>query len=116
MARAATKTTPKDLEKQLETLRADMAQLTEALGDMTRIEADEVADTARSVVDKARAGVAEEYDKVRATVAREYDRACAQGRDVVDHADAMIREKPAVAMGVAAGAGLLIGLMMSRKS
>lgn len=105
MAQSTTKATPDDLGKQLDTLREDVAQLTRTIAQLTRDEAEHAADTARDALGKARAGVAQEYDRVSA-----------QGRQAVDHADALIREKPAMAMGVAAGVGLLVGLMMSRKS
>jgi ElaB/YqjD/DUF883 family membrane-anchored ribosome-binding protein len=105
MAQSTSKPTPDDLGKQLETLRADVATLTETLGKLTRAEAQDAADGAKRVVDKARAGVAHEYEKVQS-----------QALQAVDHADALIREKPAMAMGVAAGFGLLVGLMMSRRS
>jgi ElaB/YqjD/DUF883 family membrane-anchored ribosome-binding protein len=105
MAQSTAKTTPDDLSKQLETLREDVAQLTQTLAQLTRSEAQEAADGAKRVIGKARAGVAHEYEKVQT-----------QTLQAVDHADALIREKPAMAMGVAAGVGLLVGLMMSRRS
>jgi ElaB/YqjD/DUF883 family membrane-anchored ribosome-binding protein len=105
MAQSDTKATADDLSKQLDALRADVASLTETLGNMTRAEAREAANGAKRVVRKARDGVEQEYDKLHH-----------QAVEAVDHADALIREKPAMAMGIAAGLGLLVGLMMSRKS
>ena len=105
MATTDTKPTADDLGKQMETLRADMAKLTETLADLTRAEARNAANGAKRVARKARDGVEHEYDKLQH-----------QAVEAVDHADALIREKPAMAMGVAAGVGLLVGLMMSRRS
>ncbi|MDM7971228.1 MAG: hypothetical protein QUV10_16570 [Paracoccaceae bacterium] len=105
MAQPETKAAADDLSKQLETLRADVASLTEAIGNLTRAEAREAADGARRVVRKARDGVEHEYEKLQH-----------QAVEAVDHADALIREKPAMAMGIAAGVGMLVGLMMSRRS
>lgn len=105
MAQIETKAAAEDLSKQLENLRADVASLTEAVGNLTRAEAREMADGAKRVARKARAGVEHEVERLQH-----------QAIEAVDHADALIREKPAVAMGVAAGFGLLVGLMMSRKS
>jgi ElaB/YqjD/DUF883 family membrane-anchored ribosome-binding protein len=105
MAQSETKAAADDLSKQLETLRADVAGLTEALGNLTRAEAREVASGAKRVARKARDGVEHEYEKLQH-----------QAVEAVDHADALIREKPAMAMGIAAGVGLLVGLMMSRRS
>jgi ElaB/YqjD/DUF883 family membrane-anchored ribosome-binding protein len=105
MAQTDTKPTADDLAKQMETLRADVAHLTETLGKLTRAEAQEAAVGARRVVRKARDGVEHEYERLQH-----------QAVEAVDHADALIREKPAMAMGIAAGVGLLAGLMLSRKS
>ncbi|MDX5403493.1 MAG: hypothetical protein LPK02_15100 [Rhodobacterales bacterium] len=105
MAQTDTKANADDLAKQMETLRADVAQLTETLARLTRAEAEEAAAGARRFARKARNGVEQEYDKLHV-----------QAVEAVDHADALIREKPGMAMGIAAGVGLLAGLMLSRRS
>lgn len=105
MAMTDNKPTADDLGKQMEILRADVAKLTETLTDLTRAEARYAANGAKRVVRKARDGVEHEYDKLQH-----------QALEAVDQADALIREKPAMAMGIAAGVGLLVGLMMSRRS
>lgn len=105
MAQTDTKPTADDLGKQMDILRADVAKLTETLTEMTRAEARFAADGAKRVVRKARDGVEHEYERLQH-----------QAVEAVDHADALIREKPAMAMGIAAGIGLLAGLMLSRRS
>jgi ElaB/YqjD/DUF883 family membrane-anchored ribosome-binding protein len=105
MAQTTNKPTPDDVSEQLAVLRNDVAALTNTLKDLTRAEAQDAADGAKRVARKARDGVEHEYVKLQK-----------QAGDAVDHADALIREKPAMAMGVAAGVGLLVGLMLSRRS
>jgi len=104
MAQANPKPTQEDLAQQMQELRDDVASLTKMLGDLTRAEAREAADSAKRAAHKTRESVEHEYEKLHK-----------QAEDAVHHADALIREKPAMAMGIAAGLGLLVGLMMSRK-
>ncbi|MCD1627593.1 MAG: DUF883 family protein [Paracoccaceae bacterium] len=105
MAQAANKPTTDDISEQLATLREDVAALTTTLRDLTRAEAQDAAKGAKRMAGKAREGVEHEYERLQK-----------QAGDAVDHADALIREKPAMAMGIAAGVGLLVGLMLSRRS
>jgi ElaB/YqjD/DUF883 family membrane-anchored ribosome-binding protein len=105
MAQATTKPTPEDLAKQMQELRDDVATLTTMLGDLTRAEARDAADSAKRAAHKTRESIEHEYEKLHK-----------QAEDAVNHADALIHERPAMAMGIAAGFGLLVGLMLSRKS
>ena len=105
MAQSSTKPTADDLAAQMEALRADVAALTTTLADLTRAEARDAADSAKRAARKTRENVEHEYEKLHK-----------HAEDAVDQADALIREKPAMALGIAAGLGLLIGLLMSRRS
>ncbi|MFU8862649.1 MAG: DUF883 family protein [Rhodobacterales bacterium] len=105
MAQPTSKPTQEDLAVQMQVLRDDVASLTSTISELTRTQARDAASSAKRVIRKTRDGVEHEYEKM-------HDRA----EDALDHADAFVREKPAAAMGIAAGFGLLVGLMMSRRS
>ena len=104
MAQSPAKPNADDLAKQMETLRADVAKLTETLADLTRAEAHEVADSVKKAARRARSELEHEVDRLQV-----------QASQAIDHADALIRDKPALAMGLAAGLGLLAGLLISRR-
>jgi len=103
MATAKTPTT-EDLALQVEALKADIAALTQTLTDLGRAKGDEVAGTLRTQAVHARdAGAAQ-----MATVQRQVLASAETAEDYV-------RRNPATAMGIAAGFGVLVGLMTARR-
>ena len=85
--------TVEDLSKQLDELKADVAKLVETLAAMGRAQGEHVADDLRARAEKMRA----------------------QGSASAAEAELMARERPAAAMGVAAGVGFLLGLILARR-
>lgn len=88
------------MRAELETLRADVARLTETLAAFGRSGAEALRHQAAG----AQTAAGEKLDDLRARLAD------TQGA-VQDYA----REKPAHAMGIAAGLGLLLGLLLARR-
>lgn len=105
MAQTPTKPTTEDLAAQMDVLRNDIASLTNMLGERTRAEANEAANAAKRVARRARANAEDQYDHLQA-----------RANDVAEQADEFIHEKPGMAIGLAAAAGLIAGLMLSRRS
>ena len=96
--------TLKEVSIQLEALKTDLANLTEAVGDYgkSRIERtrDGVKSTARATKERTEEGI-EQLRGEAAQYARE--------------AEAMVRQQPGAALGIAAGVGFLAGLIVSRR-
>ena len=86
-----------DLSKQIDTLRRDLTDLTGTIADLGRSKSAELSDAARQKgVETA------EYLGRRA-------------RDAQDQANQFVVNQPATALGLAAGAGFLIGYLSSRR-
>ncbi|NCO20752.1 MAG: DUF883 domain-containing protein [Rhodobacterales bacterium] len=103
MATAKTPTI-EDLSEQLEALKADIATLTHTIGDIGRSKGEEVAGTLRGQAEAARdAGAAQIADVQRQLVSGAHD------------AEDYVRRNPATALGIAAGVGVLVGLISARR-
>ena len=103
-ASEATDQSYEELRAQVETLKQDLVGLAEAAGSAG-------AQTARQAYGGAqRAGR-------RATAAAEdgYERAGERLDDAFSEAEDFVRERPAVAVGLAAGAGFLLAMCLSRR-
>jgi ElaB/YqjD/DUF883 family membrane-anchored ribosome-binding protein len=92
-----TGTTTEDLAAQVDALKADIAALTQSLGDYGRTQSAHLAESARA------SGEAE-YEHLRSKVA-----------DLGNQAEDFVVQKPGVALGIAAGIGFLAGLVISRR-
>ncbi|OWJ80755.1 MULTISPECIES: DUF883 family protein [Haematobacter] len=93
-----------ELSSQLDSLKADMVAITETLAQLGRAKGQQVADAARSEAQALR-------ERGEQKVADMQDRAY----QLSDQTSQMVRENPATALGVAAGAGFLFGLLLSRR-
>ncbi len=98
MARSPnTEISTSDLADQLDTLKADIAALTQSIATMSK---EKVAETAQAA--RAKANAARDEVENMAHAAN-------------DHAKAFMKEQPNVALGLAAGFGFLIGFFMARR-
>lgn len=93
-----------DLMREVAALRADLGKITETLAAMGRAEAETVTEELRHKTRRARQQVEEELDHLRDTA-----------ENALDRADDMIRERPGLSMAIAAGLGLVVGLLLYRK-
>ncbi len=106
MAKAIRKeqvTTDKLLED-LQTVVADAEALLKA-----------TASQAGEKVQEARAKAEESLAAARERLADVQDDAMRQARELVTEGEAYVRENPWQAVGIAAGVGLLVGLLLSRR-
>ncbi|QFU10203.1 hypothetical protein PARPLA_00232 [Rhodobacteraceae bacterium THAF1] len=85
-------TSTEDLQRQVEMLKSDISKLTESLGDYGRTKGREAQAEARRRADELRSEAQAKYDDV----------------------ESYVRENPAQALGIAAGIGLLIGMLSRR--
>jgi ElaB/YqjD/DUF883 family membrane-anchored ribosome-binding protein len=93
-----------DLMREIATLRTDLGKITETLAAMGRAEAQSMTDELRSKTRRTRKHVEDELDHLRDTA-----------ENALDRADDMIRERPGLSMAIAAGLGLVVGLLLYRK-
>ncbi|WP_417261707.1 DUF883 family protein [Celeribacter sp.] len=109
MARAQTngavEQTSADLSAQIETLKADVAELTKVMGDYGRAQKAQLGATAEESFEAAKQKGAETADYARK-----------QARDAYAGAEKTVRANPAASVGIAAGVGFLVGLLASRRS
>lgn len=93
-----------DLAKQIDELKADVSKLVETLGAMARSEGEGLSAEMRA-----------KAEKLRDTSADHAARAEARLSELAGEAEWLARDRPAAAMGMAAGIGFLLGLILSRR-
>lgn len=103
MANAADKKA-NELSDQLETLRADIAGLKSTMAEYGRAQGTHLRAVASEKVNEAAAKGAAKADELRDAANKTY----------ADTEDA-VRQNPAAAVGIAAGLGFVVGLLMSRR-
>lgn len=93
-----------DLSEQVETLRNDLATLTQTIADLGKAKGDDAVDVTKSKLSDARDNAADAVETARL-----------QAMEMQDKADSFIKNQPAAALGIAAGLGFLAGFLGSRK-
>ena len=93
-----------DLARQVETIRADIAALTKTLGDFGKAQGEYLAGEARRGADEMRRAGEAQFNLLRN-----------QAGDAGRQAEEFVGKNPGMALGIAAGAGFLIGLISSRR-
>ncbi|WP_168201311.1 DUF883 family protein [Qingshengfaniella alkalisoli] len=93
-----------DLAAQLDTLRGDIAHLTELMGDY-----------GKDRVNKAGATAQKHAADLRARAEHDAERLQAQANEFAHDAEAFMRERPATTLGMAAALGFLVGILTSRR-
>jgi ElaB/YqjD/DUF883 family membrane-anchored ribosome-binding protein len=108
MARTSTngsgEATTADLTQQIDTLRSDLAGLTEIIADMGKAQGERLSAAASERVDQAKAAGREVSD-----------RALQQAELAKAQSSEFVRTQPATALGIAVGIGFLVGWMSGRK-
>lgn len=97
--------TSADLSAQIETLKADVAELTKVMGDYGRAQKAQLGATAEDSFEAAKQKGAETAEYARQ-----------QARDAYAGAEKTVRANPAASVGIAAGVGFLVGLLATRRS
>lgn len=98
MARAkSTEVSTEDLAKQIDTLKSDVVKLTEIISELGKSKGQDLKDSAREAGEAQLAKVQQ------------------SAQDVARKADDFVTEQPAMALGIAAGVGFLIGMIANRR-
>jgi len=103
MATAKTPTI-EDLSAQIETLQTDIATLTLTITDLVRAKGEDLADAVKGEARTARASA-----QLQIAEAQKHVLASAES------AEDYVRRNPAAALGIAAGVGVLVGLISARR-
>ncbi|WP_417770688.1 DUF883 family protein [Stappia sp.] len=101
---ADTAPSTEDLARQVATIRADIAALTKTLTEFGKAQGDYLATEARKGADDMRRAGEEQFQLLRT-----------QANDAGRQAEEFVAKNPGTALGIAAGAGFLIGLISSRR-
>ncbi len=96
--------TVEDLNRQLEALRDDVAAIAETLKALGLAQGKAAADGVRGKAEEARAAGEAQAEALRRSL-----------EAILAEADTAARQKPVTAMGIAAGFGFLIGLLLARR-
>lgn len=97
-------TTTQDVADQMATLRADIGALTSLVTELAQNKGADLSDAAK-----------EQVSAVKQSARDHAEAAKDQAQQLQDQATAFARDQPAVALGVAAGLGFLVGMLMTRK-
>ena len=102
--KAKKETTTEDLAEQLEALKTDFASLSKTLADFGKTKGHQIADAAENGVKSAAEAGKAHTQKLKS-----------QAIDMGHHAEDFVTEKPAISLGIAAGAGFLAGILATRR-
>lgn len=99
-----TEPTTAELSAQIDALKTDLAAIAETLTTIGRARGQAVADAARDEAYNLKARGEEKVAELQNHAA-----------ELTSQANQMLRENPAAVLGVAAGAGFLVGVLLSRR-
>lgn len=91
------------LEAQIAQLRADLSALTDTIGDIGKSRASQLKGEARARAAKARASAEDAFDTISA-----------RAHEVEDEVALRIRERPFMALGIAAAVGFVAAMIARR--
>lgn len=97
-------TTPQDIADQMATLRSDIRALSVLVTELAQNKGAELSDAAK-----------EQVSAVKQSALDQAEAAKDQAQQLQDQATAFARDQPATAIGIAAGLGFLVGMLMTRK-
>ncbi|MGJ8628231.1 MAG: DUF883 family protein [Sulfitobacter sp.] len=93
-----------DVADQMATLRADISTLTSTVSELAKLKGMEVSDAAKEQIATAKNAASAQADLAKQ-----------QAAQLHDQANEFVRTQPATAVGLAAGLGFVIGMLMTRK-
>ncbi|MEX0370809.1 MAG: YqjD family protein [Tateyamaria sp.] len=116
MARTANgKADTSDVAAQIDTIKADIATLTNLIGEMATSKKDEARSAATSAAAKLKASAADQATLAQLRAMEMGEKVRDSAVDTYAQTEDAIRKQPAMAVGIAAGVGFLVGLLATRR-
>lgn len=122
MARAAAYTNGKAaeadlvaLQKQIAILKDDLSNITSTLGDYGKHQSLSTLDGAKAQAETARVAALARIETLTAQASAQLEQIRAGAGTVATQADTFVKERPATAVGIAAGIGFALGLLTARR-
>lgn len=103
------------LNKQIAALKEDLASITATLGDLGKHQGQAVAANARTHADSLREMSAAQLTALRDQSAAQLEVLRSKAGTAATQADAFVKDRPATAVGIAAGVGFVLGLLTARR-
>lgn len=116
MAQSNGKTSTASIEDQMSTIRSDIAVLTEMMGDLAKEKASDAKARASGKADDLKSQMRETADRLDAKAHAYGAQAQDMASNAIHEAEDAVRRQPGMAVGIAAGVGFLVGMMMARRS
>ena len=118
MAQARTngKTELADVTTQIDTIKEDIAALTSLMADMAQEKKAEAKDRAASTAAALKSSAAQKADAAHAKAVETGEKLRTDAEAAYFKAEETVRQQPAMAVGIAAGIGFLVGIMATRRS
>ncbi len=105
-----------DVSAQLELIKADIAQLTTLLGQLTSHKRDEATARVRQTASDLKSAASEQATHARVRAAETGEHMQDMAEEYYSQAEDAVRKQPAMAVGIAAGLGFLVGMMTTRRN
>lgn len=118
MAQARTngKTDINDVTAQIDTIKDDIAALTALMSEMAKDKRDEAETRARRTVSSVKNSASDTMDTAQLKAMESGEKLYSEAEAVYHKAENSVRQQPAMAVGIAAGLGFLVGMMATRRS
>lgn len=118
MAQARTngKTDMKDVSAQIDTIKGDIAALTALMSDLAEDRKTEAAARADDTASALRRSAAQTIDTAQTKAVETGEKMRSDAEAAFHTAEENVRQQPAMAVGIAAGLGFLVGMMATRRS
>ncbi|WP_300011635.1 DUF883 domain-containing protein [uncultured Roseobacter sp.] len=118
MAQARTngKTDVNDVTAQIDTIKNDIAALTALMSDLAQDKKDEAKERAANTAAALKSSAAQKVDAAHAKAVETGGRVRTDAEAAYYKAEETVRQQPAMAVGIAAGIGFLVGMMATRRS
>lgn len=118
MAQARTngKTDVTDVSAQIDTLKQDVATLTALMSDMAKDKTAEAKERAGLKAAALKASAVQTVDTAHSRAVETGEKLRSDAEAAYHKAEDTVRQQPAMAVGIAAGLGFLVGMMTTRRS
>ncbi|WP_299672646.1 DUF883 domain-containing protein [uncultured Roseobacter sp.] len=105
-----------DVTAQIDTIKQDIAALTALMTEVAQDKKDEAKERAASKAAAFKASAAETMDSAQVRAKDAGEKVRSEAEAAYHKAEESVRQQPAMAVGIAAGIGFLVGSLVARRS